>query len=468
VSGFRGLAGVARRDITPPIGIRNRNWGPSTFDTADGVHRPLTLTALALQAQDGEPVLLMAVDATWWRRVADHAALRDAVLDALGLGEAQLLLSLSHTHAGAVLCADDRDLDGGELIGGYLETLRDAAIDAGHAALAALAPATVEWGIGHCDVAANRDLDLDGRALVGFNPARPADGTLLTGRACAADGAVVATIVNYACHPTTLGWANRKLSPDYVGALRDTVETATGAPCLFLQGASGELAPREQYSGDTGLADRHGAAIGHAAVATLLTMAPPATALQLTGVVESGAALAVWEAGPVELSQTLRATVTEVDLPLRPLPTLAELESELESQWDGIDPRSRDERLRRARQLRDDYLDLDNRPASVGHRVWTVRIGDAIVVAHPGEAYSAFQTELRRRWPRQAVVVANLTNGPGFVYLPNAQAYQRNAYQAWQTPLAEGALEALIDAASHAIAELTEQGPRNEEPCNNT
>lgn len=450
LGGFRGLAGVARRDITPPVGIRNRNWGPSTVDTADGVHRPLTLTALALQAHDGDPVLLMAADATWWRRVADHTALRDAVLDALGLGDAQLLLSLSHTHAGAVLCADDRDLDGGELIAGYLETFRDAAIDAGRASLAALAPATVAWGIGHCDVAANRDLDLDGRAVVGFNPDRPADDTLLTGRVCAADGTVVATVVNYACHPTTLAWQNRKLSPDYVGALRDTVEAATGAPCLFLQGASGELAPREQYTGDPELADRHGAAIGHAAVATLLTMPPLATALRLTGVVESGAPLAMWQAVPVELSQTLRATVTEVALPLRPLPTLAELEQ----QWSGIDPRSRDERLRRARQLRDGYLDLVNSPSSVVHRVWTLRVGDAIVVAHPGEAYSAFQTELRRRWPQRAVVVANLTNGPGFVYVPDAQAYQRNAYQAWQTPLAEGALEALTDAASRAVAEL--------------
>ena len=62
-------------------------------------------------------------------------------------------------------------------------------------------------------------------------------------------GTILATIVNYACHPTTLGGRNRLISPDYLGAMRETIETNTGlAPCLFLNGAAGELAPREQVS----------------------------------------------------------------------------------------------------------------------------------------------------------------------------------------------------------------------------
>jgi hypothetical protein len=450
VSGFRGLAGVARRDITPPLGIRNRNWGPATSDVATGVHRPFTLTALALRAGDGPPVVLMAADATWWRRVDDHAMVRDGVLEALGLGEEQLLLSLSHTHAGAVLCAMDSDLAGGELIPGYLETFRDAAIEAGREALAGLDDAVVDWSSGQCDIAANRELDLAGRAVVGFNPLVGADDTVLVGRVSRPDGTTVATVVNYACHPTTLAWQNHHLSPDYVGALRETVETGAGGMCLFLQGASGDLAPREQYTGDALVADRHGAAIGHAALAALSSMSPPATRLELSGVVESGAPLAVWKPAPVEPSEVLAVSLTEVRLPLRALATLAELEAE----WAGIDPRSREERLRRARHLRDGYLDLEHEPDSVVHRIWTLRIGDAVVVAHPGEAYSSFQVDLRHQFPERSIVVVNLTNGPGFVYVPDAQAYQRDAYQAWQTPLAEGALETLTQAAGDAVAAI--------------
>jgi hypothetical protein len=449
-SGFRGLAGVARRDITPPLGIRNRNWGPATSDVAAGVHRPLTLTALALRGGDGPPVLLVAADATWWRRVDDHAMVRDGVLEALGLGEEQFLLSLSHTHAGAVLCAMDSDLEGGELIPGYLEKFRDAAIDAGREALAQLGEAIVEWSTGQCGVAANRELNLAGRAVVGLNPLVDADDAVLVGRVSRPDGTILATIVNYACHPTTLAWQNDQLSPDYVGALRETVETGVGGLCLFLQGASGDLAPREQYTGDPLVADRHGAAIGHAAVAALSSMGPPATRLELSGVVESGAPLAVWAPTATELSEALDVSVTKLRLPLRKLATLAELEDE----WSGIDPRSREERLRRARHLRDGYIDLEHEPDSVVHRIWTLRLGDAVLVAHPGEAYSYFQTELRRRFPERSIAVANLTNGPGFVYVPDASAYRRNAYQAWQTPLAEGCLELLTDAAADAVVAI--------------
>src|SRR5206468_3033260 len=101
------------------------------------------------------------------------------------------------------------------------------------------------------------------RVICGFNPARTADDTLLVGRASDVAGRPIATVVNYACHPTSLAWENRLISPDWVGAMRETVESATGgAPCLFLQGASGELAPRDQYAGDAAIADANGRQVG--------------------------------------------------------------------------------------------------------------------------------------------------------------------------------------------------------------
>src|SRR5690606_7871979 len=113
---------------------------------------------------------------------------------------------------------------------------------------------------------------------------------------------VIATIINYACHPTTLAWDNRLISPDYVGAMRETVEAYTHAPCLFLQGASGELAPAEQYTGNTGTADKHGRSLGYSVLAVLEAMPPPGTELSFVRIVESGAPLAVWDHVPHEPS----------------------------------------------------------------------------------------------------------------------------------------------------------------------
>ncbi|MGM1018295.1 MAG: hypothetical protein ACQEW8_12240 [Actinomycetota bacterium] len=438
--------GIARRDITPPAGIRAKNWGPADWERSDGAHRPFELTALALTGHDGRPRVLLAVDGTWWRRVADEQRVRGAILAGLDLEPDQLLLSLSHTHAGAVLCAADVDLPGGELIPGYLDSLAAAGIEAGKDALDTAVPGRIEWATGRCGLAADRELDVDGRALVGFNPAGEADDTVVVGRITTADGTVLGTLVNYACHPTTMAWHSRELSPDYVGALREVVETASGAPCLFVQGASGELAPREQYTGDHAVADRHGRALGHAVLAALDTLPRAGMELTLDDVVESGAPLAMWVERPADGGTEISGAHATVELALRDLPTL----DELSEQWRDIDPRSRRERLDRARNLRDGYIV----GPTVQHPVWAWRLGDAIVVAHPGEAYSRLQRTLRDRFADTPIVVMNLTNGPGFVYLPTREAYARGAYQAWQTPLASGALERLEEHAIQLVERL--------------
>ncbi len=123
-----------------------------------------------------------------------------------------------------------------------------------------------------------------------------------------------------------------------------------------------------------------------------------------------------------------------------------------------------EERLGRARNLREGYID----GPSVRHPVWVWRLGDAIFVAHPGEAYSRFQTTLRERFPGTPILVANLTNGPGFVYLPTREAYARGAYQAWQTPLRPGSLERLeasaIDLIAQVLAEPESAAPESPAP----
>src|SRR5436190_30331 len=81
----------------------------------------------------------------------------------------------------------------------------------------------------HCDLTANRDLYEPERkqTVCGFNPHAPADDTVLVAKIIGANQLLVATIVNYGCHPTTLAWQNTLISPDYVGALRETVEQHT-------------------------------------------------------------------------------------------------------------------------------------------------------------------------------------------------------------------------------------------------
>ncbi len=68
-SGLRARIGLARVDITPPIGIYARNWGAAVHDVASSIHRPLTLTALTISSLDGSgsPLVLVDADLGWWR-----------------------------------------------------------------------------------------------------------------------------------------------------------------------------------------------------------------------------------------------------------------------------------------------------------------------------------------------------------------------------------------------------------------
>ncbi len=446
--GFAGSIGVARRVITPPLAVPVRSWGPATDDFATGIHRPMTLTAISFVEDGEQPLVLVAADLGWFKSPEDEANVREGVLDAAGGDATRVLVNLSHTHAGP----SGSLTDGDEATRRYLHAVRAAAGEAAREANASAGPATLSCTVGRCDLAANRDLDDDGRYVVGFNPDATADDTVVVGRIVRTDGTLLAVLVNYACHPTTLAWQNRLVSPDFVGAAREVVERALpGTLCAFLQGAAGELGPRHQYVGDTGVADRHGRCLGYSVMSALERMAPPGSALTYKGLVESGAALGMWEPLPYEPPGGIEALTVEVELPLRRMATIEELEQE----WAGIDPVSLEERLRRARRVRSYYDGRDPYPFPV----WIWRLGECIVVGVPGEPYSLLQTELRARHPSRAVFVLGVTNAEMSAYLPVEGAYGHDVYQAWQTPYERGCLERVLEVVDEAVGRLSGARP---------
>ena len=449
------VAGSSRHDITPPLGIRTANWGAhGRHEVAAGVHQPLTVTALALGDAGGTRHYVVSADLGWWRNTDDEQSVRTPVLDALGIDESQLMLHLVHTHAGPCTTRTQHLEPGGALVDHYLADVSDAIATACLDARDSARPCHITWGTGACTLATVRDLPCGDADVVGFNPDMDADDTIVVGRISDHDERTVATVVNYACHPTTLAWQNPLLSPDYVGPARELVEASTDAPCLFLQGASGDLAPRDQYTGDIEVVERNGRVLGHATMSTLEAMPRPGHMLRFTGVVESGASLGIWEQVPADASTALSAHLLWVRVPLQPLLS----PSELADRWRHLGETPARERVQRAMELRKGFVD----GKEARYPVWISEVGDAVIVGHPGEAYSVMQTELRRRHPDRCILVANCTNGPGFMYLPERSAYDRLPYQVWQTLLDVNALETVIDAVDVAIGELRVPGDPHE------
>jgi len=439
--------GLARADISPPLGLPTRNWAASTTLGNTGRHRPLTATAVAMSDGAGRDALLISLDLGWWRRAEDEARLRRRVLDATGLAEDAVLVHLVHTHAGPYTMAED-PAEPSRPVADYLDALAESVAGIAVAALERAEPATITWSSGHCGLAVNRDLPRERREVVAFNPRRPADDTLLVGRVTGAADEVLAVLVNYACHPTTLAWENSLVSPDWVGSAREVVEEATGARCVVLQGASGDLSPRDQATADPATADRNGRVVGYAALGVLENMPAPGRELVFKGVVESGAPLGIWEPEPARPDATLRTGRRTVGM------RVAESARPRESA-DGVEVPAQ---VVAERRLRHSTLAADYVADGVArHPLWVWRVGAAVVVAHPGEAFSDLQLALRQRHPGLPIVVMNCTNGPGFVYLPPAADYAKDKYQVWQTLVGPGGLELLIEAADRAIGELVDE-----------
>ena len=447
---FHGRIGIDRVDITPPVGIYARNWGAAKHDVAESIHRSLTLTAVALAPLTGERSLVFVeADLGWWKTPETFRKFQSRLLDELSLESSQLIFSLSHTHAGPPLMEVDDSLPGSDLLRDWLENLFTSTVRAVRNAQASQFEAVLEWHAGHCGLAAVRDFpdpDPDQqRILCGYDPQGEPDNTLLVGRITDSTGRVRGTLVNYACHPTTLAWENTAISPDYVGAMRETIQQVTEAPAMFLLGACGDLAPRYQYVGDPAIADRHGQQLGYAALAVLADMEPPGTRLTFAGAMESGAPLALWKHEPSEMSEELCAMQTTVELPLKNWPSAKELEQQRLACTD----RALEERLRRKRDIRRNVG--DGSTFNLPIHAW--RIGDAVLVGCCCEPYAILQQELRRQNAGRTVVCMNLING-SVGYLPPADLYDAEVYPVWQTPLDRGSLETTIDSMNQAICDV--------------
>ncbi len=448
---FGGRAGVARGDITPPDGIYFRLWGSAKHDQPSGIHRPMLATAAALADSRGETQLvLLTIDHSWWRSKEDEESFRFAILEASGLHADRLIIQPSHSHSAPMMDPDLADKPGGHLVKGYREKVIATCIRLVAEARAAMAPATLTWTEARCGLAFNRNLPspTEDRSLCGLNPFIEADDTVVIGRAADAQGRVLFSLVNYACHPISLGGGNTKVSPDYIGALRETVEKETGgAPCLFLHGASGDMAPRRAYESDPAIADKNGRELGFAALSGLTSMLNPGMDLVFQGAEESATPLAIWREKPAKVNGAIGARHLTVRLEVADMPTRADLEKQIAACTD----RAMLERLNRAKLRR---LSVgDDREMVVGFWIW--QLGDAFVVAMPGEMHTEFQMRLRDRFPQAKIAVLNIANG-SLGYLPPAEEFGMRTYQAQIALHKSGSNDRVLDAATGAIKEMIE------------
>ena len=253
--------GYAQDVITPGLERPVFLAGFGQDRRAETVHDDLHVRALALEGGDVRLVV--------------------AALDLIGLGRpdcreiearvaeqapgTRLWVASTHTHHGP----DTIGLWGPDMATSgvdpeYVAGLKDRVLAAALAALARLQPAHLRaTSVPVTGLAKNaRDPDILDEELTCLQFCEP--GT----------GAPLATWLVYPCHPETLWDDNVRITSDYPHPLRQAVEAATGAPCLFLSGAIGGMMTPDVEAHSFEEAERIGLALARAALAALEASEP--------------------------------------------------------------------------------------------------------------------------------------------------------------------------------------------------
>jgi hypothetical protein len=217
-------AGAARADITPPVGGPIWGFFDRKSNPSVGVRDPLQARALVL-AVGADRIALVSLDLGRAPTRDITNSLRTRLKAAVGIEH--LFLVGSHTHCGPVL--ERNDIPAGKP---YVRELEDKLFDLVVAAAKALQPAKLGIGTKDIDLNVNRHTK---------QPNPPRDRTLRLLRVEDTNGKLIAQAVNYPAHATILGSKEMRWSADWPGAMAAMVEKESGAPCLFLQGAAGDL-----------------------------------------------------------------------------------------------------------------------------------------------------------------------------------------------------------------------------------
>jgi hypothetical protein len=457
-------AGVGRVDITPPLSAPHASWGAQVHVFAEDVDLPLTCTALVVD--DG------TTRAAWIDfdliilSTPETQKIQARVGEESGIPPELVRVSVTHNHAGPPPSSWDWAKAGVDAMRAYYALLPDYAAGAARLAVEKLQPARVGVGKGESHVAVNRrETAPDGRTVTGTNPEGPIDPEVFVMRIDALDGSPIVAAVGYTMHPTTLGPSNKKLSADWPGYLKRTVEQVTGAPTMFAQGATGDIGPGpDGYTDDIRVIQRLGSSVGAAAVIAYNEIQLPKRKYKHEKVWESGAPLGKWtydaEEGPAPV---VRGSTTTVNLPLIELmpfdmaeERLTQAQEALDSlKAEGADPKEIEaatfvvKRANMAFRHVQAFSGKSEAPVEIN----ILQIGSAVFIGTEGEPFQDIGKEIKQRSPFPFTWFGGYVGGWAG-YIPMPADYPAKGYEVNTSPFTPEAAGILTEAAVKLLVEL--------------
>ena len=371
--------GVARIDITPDGPIRLTGYASRKAES-EGVAGRLWAKALAIGTDDGDgPAVLVMVENcgvphSVTAEVAGHLKAK------AGIKPERLVVCSTHTHSGPwlgdfapAIFADPLPPEQRAHMEQYQRQLIQKMEQAAITALAARRPARLSWAEGVAKFAKNRrPVTPAGRCQrMGETPGGPVDHSLPLLCATDLNGKLIAIVINYACHCTTLGGDFNRIHGDWAGMAQQYIEQrhpgATAMVCIGC-GADANPGPR----GKLEMTADHGREIASEVDRLLRGKLTP-------------------------LNFTLTARRLQIQLPFDKVPTREELQQRAAA---ASRPKATDVEKRRGSQALASLKELDRGrppPTGIDYGVTAWSFGGELgMVFLPGEVVVDFVLRLKR------------------------------------------------------------------------
>jgi hypothetical protein len=437
-------AGAAVVNITPTPGIGLAGY---YFERgAEGTNDDLFARALVLEA-GGAKAALVTLDLISTTRSVVEAARRE-IEKVTGIPGANVMISATHAHTGPVLANPgarfDALGDSAELSLSYSAGLSGRIARCVRLAAERLEPARASAAaVQEPNLSFNRRFHLrDGS--VGWNPGKlntnivrpagpidPEVGVLyLDGLRERPPLKPLATYVNFAMHPDTVGGA--KFSADYPGVLASRLAEYKGPDMvtIFANGTCGN--------------------INHVNVNWADPQKGPPEAARI-GTVLAGDVFKAWMQLKPVVSGDLRLSSEIVKLPLPGIKSGdAERAREIVTRYGMKDNRGFMEKVEAYKIL--DVAAREGKPHEV--EVQVIALGAEVAwVALPGEIFVELGLAIKQASPFRHTFIAELANG-SIGYIPNRPAYAQGAYEPISARCAAGSGEMLVESAVRQLRAL--------------
>ena len=412
------IAGVARANVTPPVGMRMSGYASRTTP-AEGIHDELNTVAIYLN--DGEmEAALITVDIIMAGAEA-VARIREACSAASGVPSENIFVAFAHNHGGPQTdFRQDDSVD--ELKRAYATVVVHKIAGALSEAKKDAVPVRMGYGRQDCYFGKNRREHRDGKIVIGYNPDGPTSPIVDVLRLDRLDtGDPLSILFSYACHGTVMRADNLLYTAEFSGIAKTFIdEQFPTARSAFMAFCSADIDPWPHDKFEQ--VERYGRELGCAVVQAALDME--------TGEMAEDARLAV-ASEDFRLSLEKKPSMDEAKERLKEAQAAADKELAEKKEKAGDKPVSLDWSTERSLRGAEELVKvLENGGADMGisGEIQAVAIGDFAIVGMPGEIFVKIGLGIVDKSPFARTIAIAHTNG-SIGYVPTSDQVPLGGYE---------------------------------------